>query len=1297
MTALKDLAATAVGRGRGRRKIIEALDAALAAEELPPAAMGDLDTGLSEDHGALVAWLSHLVARGDREALHLLYTGEESPFHDALYVEDDTAPAGTDELKPSPALTAALRGASGLPVFDPTAPQRVLDPARVQAALALDLVDPQPDEGRPAAALAWYRNAGATPDLPTGPWTPAGLAHGDERLRRALERLVAAAGGEAHTGPVLAAALALCRLALGRLPGTARNPVAVRVLFDAGGVGGAGRLSLTLLPGGPRALVPDPETMPLFTADDRFTAAMARAWNAAGKELSGTVLWSLQGTALVRGNGVARHPSLHRIAGPSLGAAFAVLLTETARVRQPSLRKGHVGRWAVTLGRRSVLSSRVRPRNSVTADVTDDGELVSVTGFRAKLAAAHDYGVVVVAESDGREARGAAGELPGIRQQIVAVPDVAKAARKARALSWKVIGLQLLAIMLATAVGFGTFAAVQAGRTEEEKRQKQARALLNDATAVQDSDPALALRLALSAHRMSPNEASRNSLLRILLETRYRGEVAPVPGTPGPKAVAWTNGGRTLLTRDGDRITVRDAAKRTTVASLPVPAGAKVREPQRELPPVLLALNPAGGAVLIGTADHRAELWSFEDPAHPRKLAALPGNGQVLQAAVGGDGRTLAVLGPPTPLGPPGSGGSVSPEALTVYDVGNPAEPRATGQLAAYPSTSGNVVVDLAVNRSGNRVAVTDGRKTGVHDTRAASLPAVVTIAATGRTNPLTDVAFDAREDGLLYTATTRPNEVAPGNQFIDVWSFGPERGSDGYRKEASLRGASQVVTGPRGGAVALEDTGALLLYTETVLRMTTGRAQRGGAEDGALFAFSPDGNTLTVPADGGTLRFWDVSDRAASPAATPLTQFREAAFAARASVLAVSQRIEGTIRGEMETVLLDTASGPPFKRLATLPDPADLMGIDRDATRLAVLRDGEISLWDVKDRAHPRRLKAEFPLTQDTAAGAGGVAPLLVGPGGTTVVAVREGSAETLVWRVDADGDHAAPARRLAGATAAPAQESPPPIEPMDDITPGDGEGPMDDIPPGDAEEPAATVSGGWTPGNIPGDGAWPEEYADVEPQSAPRTVADATPAPGSDVPGSAALSPDGRTLVVTDSIKRRLAVWDVTDPAKARVTRTIDVPAGGGGPLLFSEDGDVVRSGRLGWRLTGSGGAEAVGELPLPKGAESMDVLVEGSWGALAVTSGPKRFTTWYVRAGMEPVALGTDAFPEVPHAFALPPGRLVLGYTGLLVRDVSHVVRTAADPQAAACAATGGGLTRDELEAHAAGATWYPACPA
>ncbi|WP_446041142.1 hypothetical protein [Streptomyces sp. SID1121] len=1295
MRALKDMAATAVGRGRGRKRMLEALDTALNREFLFGPETGDLREELSRDHGALVAWLSRLVARNDLAALHLLYTGEDSAFHDGLAEEETDvargrAAAQRSELELDPSLTGDLRRASGLAVFDPTNTQILLDPIRVQAALALDLVDPGTDEGRLAVALSWYRNAGSAPGLPAGPWTPAGLSHGDERLRRALERLVAAAGDTVGTGPVLAVAMALCRLALGRLPGRARPPVAVRVLFDYRGVGAAARLTLTLLPGGPRGLVPDPETMPLFTTDGTFTAAMARAWNAAATKLSGTVLWSVRGFTLADTGGSARHPSLFRIMGPSLGAAFAVLLAETARVRQPALRPGEPGRWAAALGRRYLLVMRVQAKNSVTADVTDDGELISVAGFRAKLAAAHGLGVVVVAEVDGREARGAADEMREGRPQVAAVPDVAKAARKARSLSRKHIGIYLLSILTPLAIVFGAAAWVQAGRAEEEKRQKQARALLNDAVGVQDADPALALRLALSAHRMSPSDASRNSLVRILLETRYRGDVPPVPGTPGPTAVAWTNGGRTLLTRDGARITVRDAAKRTTVASLPVPGRAKGREAQRALPPVLLPLNPAGGAVLIGTADHRAELWTFEDPARPRKLAALPGGGQVLQAAVGGDSRTLATLGP---LGPPGSDGSASPEALTVYDVGNPAEPRAAGQVAAYPTTSGNQVVDLAVNRSGNRVAVTDGRRTRLHDTRAAGLPVVVTINPSGQLNPTSDVAFDTRLDSALYTATTRPNVVAAGNRFVDVWSVGPEQGGDGYRKEATLRGGSQVVTGPRGGAVALDDTGAILLGSETVLRTTTGTAQSGAAEDGARLAFSPDGNRLAVPAANGTLRLWYVGDHADGDSADPLRRYESAAYAARASVLAVSQLVAGTTNGELETVLLDTASGPPFRRLTVFPDPADLLGIDRDATRLAMLRDGVLTLWDIEDRAHPRRLKAELPLPQDIAAGAGGpsedgsghptggLTSLLVGPKGTTVVAVRAGSAEALVWRVDGDGGHAAPVQRLTGGTAASTEAPPLPDGPMDDI-------------PGGVEEPAATVSGGWTPGAIPGDGAWPEEYEDIEPRSAPRTLPDAAFTPASEAPGGVALSPDGRTVVV-DAGGTKLAVWDVSGPEKARLARTVDAPAERG-LLLFSEDGGTLRAGRVGWRLTGSGRPEALPDLPLPKGAGDMDVLAEGPWGALAVTLGPKRFTTWYVRAGMAPVPLGTDAFGEVPRALALPPGRLLLGYSGLVVRDVREAVTTATDPQAAACAVTGGGLTRPELQARAPDAPWHPACP-
>ncbi|MFD4918617.1 hypothetical protein ACFWNR_36110 [Streptomyces virginiae] len=107
-------------------------------------------------------------------------------------------------------------------------------------------------------------------------------------------------------------------------------------------------------------------------------------------------------------------------------------------------------------------------------------------------------------------------------------------------------------------------------------------------------------------------------------------------------------------------------------------------------------------------------------------------------------------------------------------------------------------------------------------------------------------------------------------------------------------------------------------------------------------------------------------------------------------------------------------------------------------------------------------------------------------------------------------------------------------------------------------------------------------------------------------------------------------------------------------------------------------------------------MNVRVAGTWGALATTSGYRDFTTWLVRPGMEPVALGRDALADNPNAFALLSGRLLPGASGLVVRAVTEAVTAARDPWAAACAAVGGGLTRAELDAVAEGATWEPACP-
>ncbi|MGW6576814.1 hypothetical protein ACWGAN_32245 [Streptomyces sp. NPDC054945] len=1305
MTVLKETTLTAVGRGRGRGGTLDELDTALACARQTAVEAGRVQKLMSTDPGALVAWLSRLVERSDTDALRLLYIGEDTALHDAL---GEIEVAGSDD-----ALTDGLRRASGQEVFDPRESQPVLDAVRIQAALALDLLvpDPDPDEGRLAVALAWYRGAGATADLVTEPWNPAELAHGDERLRRSLDRLVAAAGDAVRTGPVLAVAMALCRLALGRLPGPARSPLAVRVLFDHQGVGACGRLTLTLLPGGPRGLVPDPETMPLFTADHHYAAAMARAWNASGQRLSGTVLWSLQGFAPA-GDKVAPKGSVpYRIAGPSLGAAFGVLLAETVRVRQPALRKGAGRVWCAALARRTLFYRRVKTSNSVTADVTDDGELVSVSGFRAKLSAAHDLGVVVVAESDGREARAVAGELLRRQPEIATASDVPKARRKASSLSWPVVVRQVVGILLAVALGFAYIAHAQSEKTAAEKREKQARSLLNEATAVQDSDPGRALRLALSAHRMSPGDASRNSLLRILLETRYRGEVPPVAGTPGPTALGYTGGGRTLLTRDADRITVRDAASRGTVATLPVPPGTNARKPRREVQPVLVPLTtPGGSAVLIGTADLRAEVWSFEDPAKPRRLAELPGGGQVLQAAVSADGRTLATLGP---LDPPAGGDSVAPEALTVYDVTDPGAPRKKGQLAAYTTTPDTDLVGLAVNASGNRVAVADDRNIRVHDTSAAALPATVTIEpgqATGaddprgggQINPTDGVAFHGTDDYTLYTATSHPPAiVGAGNRFIDVWNIYPERTGPGYRLASVLRGSGWVVPGPFGSAAARDDSGVILVGSEVVLRRTNGATAAArppsSGDTPPVLAYSPDGKRLAITGDDGTVRFWDVSAQTHPGATRSVRRYRTAAYAPRASVLATTHFVEGTTKGELETVLLDTAANPPYRRLGSLETPADLLGIDRDATRMAVFRDGELSLWDVRDRARPRRLEATFPLPADIAAGSGspndtgrghttgGITSLLVGPEGKTVVAERAGYSEALVWQVDGDGGHAGSFQRIMSGTATPT-----------------------------VDEQRVPGAGTPEPGAIPGDGAGPEEYETATPaaglnsdagmdsdavmDSGSGPVSESGTENGSDTVSGrgAALSPDGRRLAL-DGGPTGLTVWDLSAAGKARRTQTIPGPTPAG-RLLFSEDGSILRAGARGWRLpdSGTGKAEAVQDLPLPKGAHAMDVLVQGTWGGLATTSAFKDFTTWLVRPGMEPVALGKDGFAEPPRAFSLPPGRLLLGYSDLVVRDVTEAVAAATDPRAAACAAVGSGLTRTELAAYAEGATWHPACP-
>ncbi|MYT75208.1 MULTISPECIES: hypothetical protein [unclassified Streptomyces] len=1289
---------------RTKEEFLGKLDLALRTDPDPTLDLADSDAVCAPLYGersVLLPWLGRLVKGGDTAKLRSLYAGE-SELHDRL---------GGLTGHQSPAdLVRRLNEVSGLRVFG-RREWAGLHAVRVQAGLALELVDPDPDPGRLAVALAWYESSGASPHGLAGPWTPGQLAEGDASLERALARLARTTGwtgGERSTGDaadgapgceasvaVTAVALALCRIALGRLPGRTRKPARVRTLYELNGVGFSGRLSLTVMRGGPHCLVPDPATMTLFTADEPFTEALGNAWQAAGGRLTGTVLWSLSAVEDSSEQAV-RDGARHRIAGPSLGAAFAVLLHELAR----------------PLTSRLTLRF-VTPSNAVSAAVTPGGQLESVTGIRAKVGAADGVKILVVAGRDGAEAQGAAAERPG-GPEIRTAGDVQRAARHVRRFGWKTLALVLGPLLVTGLVLASYLAYEQRQNARAEARQKQARSLLNEAASVQDSDPAKALRLALTAHRIDASGTARDAMLRILLETRYRGEI-PAAGAGGaPEAIAYTRGGRTFLTRTKDRVTVWDAVtrKKTATASTPRDDGPDTDSYRVDPVPVLLPLTaPGGSTVLIGTTGHRADLWSFADPAHPRRLGTLPG-GQVLRAAVSGDGRTLAVLGP---TGAADADGEKSQE-LRVYDVTDPAAPRRTGRFAGYSREEGSELGSVTVNHSGKLVAVTDGTTIRVHDAAKAALPTAYTFnpgvsagaddpRPGGDINPTSDLDFGVDEDfgDILYSTTTHPlaASVGAGNKFVRMWRL--DSGGAGGKAvlEETSRGMMRMVPGPHSVGAAVDEDGVILLGTGTVLRTKPGRVSTAPVteESAPLFAYNPDGSRLAVRGDDGTVRFWAVDDISTATVADPPRSLKAHAFAAGASVLAATQYLSGTQQQEQETVLLDTSSGPPYRVLATLPEPADALGIDRDATRLAVLRQGVASLWDVSDRKHPRKLDATLELPADIAQEAsgpsadgsgyatGGIDAFLVTPDGRTVVADLPGKGEALVWHVNADGTRAGKAHRLSKGAARPVTDGPGTPTPGD--IPGDGAGP---------EEYETPPPGTPTPGNIPGDGAGPEEYDIAStvtlPDSPAASVSSVSASADAPDPREGVLSPDGRTLVL-DGGAAGLAVWDLSgtgDPVRTHVIKK----GAGSGRLVFSEDGHTLRTGTKGWTLDGDAAPRSADNLPVPKGVHDMDVVAEGSWGALGVSRSYKNLTVWFLRKGMEPVSVGKAGFGEWPEALALQPGRVLMGYSNFAERNATETVTAAKAPVTAACAATDRGLTRAELARYAEDAEWHPACP-
>ncbi|MFF3753939.1 WD40 repeat domain-containing protein [Streptomyces sp. NPDC002018] len=1355
-------------------------------------------------------WLTALVRAGDETSLRRVYA-ERAPFHEVMadwqarteasttarQNTSTTARPGTpttarqNTSTTNTSTTARLREVSGLSdVFGADEPLG-LHAVRVMAGLALELVTADPEESRLRTALVWYEAAGSSPVSARVAWTPEALADGNERLLAVLKRLVDVAGEEAAGGAAYTTAVVLYRLATGSMPGRGREPVSVRVLFDLGGRGAVGQLQATYLPGGPTALVPHPETIPLFSGDAAFRGALDVAWTLAGADrLWGTVLWTVQDIGVVEqdptpqhmpqhmqqqppqspntprtpptprtpralralraprtpralralraprdgGPDVAKaavadprtasgtsalatlHETLSYVEGPSLGAAFAVVLREIRRIRPPALTPRTTPRWAGTWLWQAVAPTRLTLLNAVTGAVDEQGVLRPVGGYRVKLEAARRTARLVVPSYDGEEARQAAERLPeGVRPQIVPVLHWRQAARKARRRSTQAILKAVTVPALIAALVAGGLWYQARGAAEAERTQKQARALLNDAVAARDSDPALSLRLALAAERLDPSEANRTALLETLLVSRYRGELptradqttrtgsgeartgsgeAPTgPGkaptgsgeAPALHALGYTNGGRTLLTRDAERITAWDVAGRRTVSSF-VPGPRPDSELFYRTTRAVLEPDPTSATVVVGTLTKGAELWTFDNPARPRRLAALPLPG-VLDARFSGDGETLVTISsaPALELDPTAD----EPDVVTLWDTSDPARPK---KLAPLPprEEGADEVWGVALDATGSRLAVAEQIQVDVYelgphgeaerltriDPNASQAKDHLRPSGGGQINPTEDVAFSARDNNIVYTATSRPLAAGAGlaDNFVNAWDLTEGKGSP-YELAAVYEGSIQVVPGPAGGVATYAADGSVIVSKEvrihpdgTEQKKTRPRTPDQDQNPGPAtrFAYSPDGKTLATYGTGRTVRFWDVADRRWTPDAAPLIDAEHAAYSARTGVLAVVGHRSRAVGAPREVALYDTARGLPYGLLGVLPQRAETvasLAFSADGTMLVVggsdesrqggggtpppsdepagqvfgnpgdalyedgaaeqadgtrddgAQDGVIIRWDVRTPSSPRALPGTLRTTGPT------VTSVAVSDD-KRVIAATNGSGQAVVWSVAGD--------RVSG-----------PVVPA--------------------------VSG-----------ALPSEDGG----------GDAMTEAGSQL----SLGARGKLLAIHNG-RGEVSLWNLDDPSRPR--RLSAVSAAGDGSPRLSADGTSLWVREQRWDLSDPRRPEPLPALPVPTGRTGLRLTEAGPWGALLTTE-DRDSSLWFVRPGMAPVSLGTNQFYKPVRAFAMAPGQVLLGnFESARVIDASATVRLAQDPRRAACDLVGTGLTRAEWKTYVPSSPYRKSC--
>ncbi|AFR47392.1 nSTAND1 domain-containing NTPase [Gordonia sp. KTR9] len=614
-----------------------------------------------------------------------------------------------------------------------------------------------------------------------------------------------------------------------------------------------------------------------------------------------------------------------------------------------------------------------------------------------------------------------------------------------------VIVVLAIAATITAAIGFR-----QAHDLRQQRNAAERSALLSHIDSMQFSNPSLAARLLLVAHRIYPDDPTVESRLRGAATTPL---VTPLTGHTGPVYdLSFDRTGTRLASASGDRtvrVWTRSGSSDYRESAVLRGFGNYVTSTDFHPTRQLLASSSGDGSV---------RMWDLTDASNPRATTTVsPGHGTVYMVRFSADGRTLAASSDDGTItvyavSPTGSVRetavlrghtaaartlSFSPDGRTLASGGDDRTVRlwTTGespQLLGPPLTGfPSITHAVAFSPDSRSLAVTgDSPNAQLWDVADPLAPRPLSTSLPNSTAGSWSIAFDssgsqlasARADGLVRVWNTA-NPTSPTLQWalqttseqgsVRTFSarFDPSGDqlvsgrSDGTIDVWSLPGRTEP---DRGGTITGLDTDAAQRVLATVgsdttlnLWTTSGGLtlrsrtpiQRRVNDHPRVSLNGPGTLAATANNNGGLVELWDITDTAAPRRAAALGVATRYSFPV---VFAPSGNLLATGDTDTTVALWDTSDPRSPRRVgAPLRGPTDLIrnvAFSPDGTRLALTSDDKrVYLYD---------LTSSSPDPVDVITDEAPIAQAAFDDGGVLVVASRDLS----TWRLPPVGSDAEP-----------------------------------------------------------------------------------------------------------------------------------------------------------------------------------------------------------------------------------------------------------------------------------------------